>query len=65
MKLFYKTDRCGKYSIIVSAVESWNKIQKQLKSILLKDLSSNNIKTVATNFYFKLYINNSFDHAKI
>ena len=33
MKLFYKTDRYGKYSITVSAVESWNKIQKQLKSI--------------------------------
>ena len=29
----------SKYSITVSAVESWNKIQKQLKSILLKDLS--------------------------
>ena len=55
MKLFYKTDRYGKYSITVSAVESWNKIQKQLKSILLKDLSPNKIKTVVTNFYFKSY----------
>ena len=55
MKLFYKTDRYGKYSITVNAVESWNKIQKQLKSILLKDLSPNKIKTVVTNFYFKLY----------
>ena len=27
MKLFYKTNRYGKYSITVSAVESWNKIQ--------------------------------------
>ena len=26
MKLFYKTDRYGKYSITASAVESWNKI---------------------------------------
>ena len=26
MKLFYKTNRYGKYSIAVSAVESWNKI---------------------------------------
>ena len=41
MKLFYKTDRYGKYSITISAVESWNKIQKQLKSTLLKDLSPN------------------------
>ena len=38
MKLFYKTDRYGKYSITVSAVESWNKIQKQLKNMLLKEL---------------------------
>ena len=39
----------------LSAVESWNKVQKQLKSILLKDLSPNKIKTVVTNFYFKSY----------
>ena len=55
MKPFYKTNRYGKYSITVSAVELWNKIQKQLKSILLKDLSPNKIKTVVTNFYFKSY----------
>ena len=55
MKLCYKTDRYGKYSITVNAIESWNKIQKQLKSILLKDLSPNKIKTVVTNFYFKSY----------
>ena len=53
MKRFYETDEYGKYSITISAVESWNKIQKQLKSILLKDLSPNKIKTAATNFYFK------------
>ena len=55
MKLFHKTNRYGKYSITVSAGESWNKIQKQLKSILLKDLSSNKIKTTVTSFYFKSY----------
>ena len=38
MKLFYKTNRYGKYSINVSAVMSWNKIQKQLKNMLLKNL---------------------------
>ena len=53
MKLFYKTDRYGKYSVTISAVESWKKIQKQLKNILIKDLSPNKIKTVVTNFYFK------------
>ena len=32
-KLFYKTNRYGKYLITVSAAESWNKIQKQLKNM--------------------------------
>ena len=53
MKLFYKTHRYGKYSITISAVESWDKIQKELKNMLLKDLSPNKIKTVVTNFYLK------------
>ena len=55
IKLFYKTNRYGKYSITISAAESWNKIQKQLKGTLLKDLSPNKIKTVVSNFYFKSY----------
>ena len=54
-KLFYKTNRYGKYSITVGAVESWNKIQKQLKDMLLKDLSPRKIKTIVSNFYFKSY----------
>ena len=53
MKRFYKTNRYGKYSITVSAVESWNKIQKQLKNMLLENLSPYNIQTVVTNFYLK------------
>ena len=56
MKLYYKTNRCGKYSITdVSAAELWNKIQKQLKNMLLKKLSPYKIKTVITNFYLKSY----------
>ena len=55
MKPFYKTHRYGKYSIIVSAIESWNKIQKQLKNMLLKNLSPCKIKTAVTNFYLKSY----------
>ena len=55
MKLFYKTNKYEKYLITISAIESWNKIQKQLKNMLLKDLSPNKIKTVVTNFYFKSY----------
>ena len=52
-KLFYKTNRYGKYSITVSAVESSNKLQKQTKNMLLKDLSPNKIKAVVSNFYLK------------
>ena len=55
MKLFYKTNRYGKYSITVSAVESWNKIQKQLKDVLLKQIFPNKIKTIVSNFYLKSY----------
>ena len=55
MKLFYKTKRYGKYSITVSAVESWNKIQKQLKDLLLRDLSPNKIKTIVSDLYLKSY----------
>ena len=55
MKLFYETNGYGKYSITISSVQSWNKIQKQLTNMLLKDLSPNKIKTVVTNFYFKSY----------
>ena len=53
-KLSYKTNRYGKNSITVSAVESWNKIQKQRKNMLL-DLSPSKIKTVVSNFYRKSY----------
>ena len=45
----------GKYSIIAGVVDSWNKIQKQLKNTLLKYLFLNNIKTVITSFYLKSY----------
>ena len=55
-KLIYKTNRYGKYSISLSDVESWNRIQKQLKNMLLKDLSPNKIKTVVSNFYLKSLI---------
>ena len=54
-KLFYKTNRYGKYSITISAVHSWNNIQKQLKDMLLKDLFPNKIKRIVSNFYFKSY----------
>ena len=55
IKLFYKTKRYEKYSITVSAVESWNKIQKQLKDLLLRDLSPNRIKRIVSDLYLKSY----------
>ena len=54
-KLFYKTNRYGKYSITVSTIESWNKIQKQLKDMQFKDLSLRKIKTIVSNSYLKSY----------
>ena len=47
-KLFYKTNRYRKYSVTVSAVESWNKIQKQLKGMLLYACFCHFL----SNFYF-------------
>ena len=66
MKLLYKTNGYGKYSITVSAVESWNKIQKQLKNMLLKN-KINPIKLKQLSLIFILnHINNSlFYHVKI
>ena len=46
------------------AVEVWNKIQKQLKKMLFKDLFPNEIKTVVKNVY-QLPFNNFNDHLKI
>ena len=51
----YRCNRYGKYSIITNTVDSWNKIQKQLKNTLLKDISLSDIKTVVSNFYLKSY----------
>ena len=54
-KVLYKANRHGKYSITVSAAESWNKIQKQLKDMLPKNLSPRKIKTIVSNFYLIPY----------
>ena len=51
--VFLKTNRYGKYSITVSAIELWSKVKTQLKNMLLKDLSPNKIETFISNFYLK------------
>ena len=55
MKLFYKMNRYGKYLITVNAVGPWNKIQKQLKDMVLKDLPPRKSKTIVSDFYLKSY----------
>ena len=64
IKLFYKTNRYGKHSITLSSVGSWNKIQQQLKDMLLKDLSHNEIKTIVSDFYLN-HIKNSLIMQKL
>ena len=54
-KLFHKTNKYEKYSITVSAAESWNKIQKQVKDMLLKEIFLRKIKEVVSNSYLKSY----------
>ena len=48
-----KAKRYGKYSITVKAVESWNKIQKKIKDLQLRDLSPNKTKTIVSDLYLK------------
>ena len=57
-KLFYKTNRYGEYSITVSAVESWNKIQKQLKECYLKIYPPGKLKQLLVIFILN-HINSS------
>ena len=63
MKLLCKTNRFGNYSITVSAVDSWNKIRKQLKLCYLKIYSPMKLKPLSL-IRFLNPINNLFYHAK-
>ena len=64
INFFYKTNGYGKYSITVSAVESRNKVQKQLKICYLKIYPLVKLKQLSLIFILN-HINNSFDHAEI
>ena len=55
IKLFYKTNKYGKYTITLSAVESWNKIQKQLKDMLFEDLTPTKLKQLSVVFILHLF----------
>ena len=50
----YKTNLNGKNSIIVSAINAWNNLQKLLK-ISLRHLSPNKIKTILSDPFFSKY----------
>ena len=63
IKRFYKTKRYGKYSITVSAVESWNKIQKQ-KICYLEIYPPIKLKQLSVIFILN-HINNSLIMQKI
>ena len=54
----YKTNRYGSYSIIVSVVELWNKIQKQMEDMPLKDLSPPMKLKQLSVIFILIYINN-------
>ena len=64
IKHFYKTKRYGKYSITVSAVDSWNKIQNQLKDIHLEIYPPTKLKQLPVIFILN-YINNSLIMQKL
>ena len=54
-KYSYRTNTYGKNSIIISAIESWNNSQNNLKTISLRLLTPNKIKLLLSNEYLKNY----------
>ena len=54
-KYSYRTNTYGKNSITISAIESWNNSQNNLKTISLRLLTPNKIKLPLANEYSKNY----------
>ena len=54
-KKSFRTNNFGKFSVTVSAIDSWNKIQDQMGEIALKDLRPSKIKWLLTNKFIKSY----------
>ena len=57
-KLFkpsYRTDYCGKKSVIIGAISCWNKTQNTLRNQSLKSLYPNKIKTILTKICIDKY----------
>ena len=54
-KKSYGTNNFGKFSVTVSAIDSWNKIRDQMGEIALKDLRPSKNKWLLTNKFIKSY----------
>ena len=54
-KKSFRTNNSGKFSVTVSAIDSWNEMQDQLSEITLKDLRPNKIKWLLTDKFIKSY----------
>ena len=55
LKKSFRTNNFGKFSVTVSAIDSWNKIQDQMGEIALKDLRPSKIKWLLTSKFIKSY----------
>ena len=54
-KKSFRRNNFGKFSVTVSAIDSWNKMQDQMDEIALKDLRSSKIKWLPTDKFIKSY----------
>ena len=49
-------NKFGKFSVIVSAIDSWNKMQGQMSEIALKNIWQSKIKWLLTDKFVKSYL---------
>ena len=54
-KKSFRTNNFGKFSVTVSAIDAWIKIQDQMGEIALKDLRPSKIKWLLTNKFIKSF----------
>ena len=54
-KKSFSTNNFGKFSVTLSVIDSWNKIQDQMGEIALKDLRPSKIKWLFANKFIKSY----------
>ena len=54
-KEYFRANNFGKFSVTVSATDSWNNMQDQMGEIALKDLRPNKIKWLLTVKFIESY----------